>query len=100
MLKLFTGRMYATLHHHESTQIFHPASLVMARISGLFVLPEHTANLASSFAGDWLEFIAEEEKTRAAWFCFISDIGMSPSVLLSKILTFREGNAAMFRYVR
>lgn len=68
--------MFSSLVHHDMAQIFHPIPLVMARFSGLF--SAHTEQDSyEPTTSSWLTNIAREERSRVAWFCFVTDISES-----------------------
>ena len=79
---LEAGRMFASLVHHDMAQIFHPVPLVMARFSGLFSA-QSEQGIYEPALSSWLANIAREERSRVAWFCFVSDISQA-ILLLSK----------------
>lgn len=75
--------MYCSALEHDISQIFHAPSMSLARSSGILLRrgsqpPTAPKDLVST----WLEWAAQEEKNRLAWFAFLSD----------------TSNAALFRH--
>lgn len=67
------SRSYCSLKEHDIAQIFHSPSIIMARLSGVF-LPTFTAHrVAQTPLDHWLEWVEYEERKRCGWLAFMMD---------------------------
>lgn len=70
------------MKEHHVAQVFHSPSIIMGRLSGIFV-PQYVSHHKRHNPLDhWLEWVAFEERKRVGWFAFMMD----------------TANAALFRH--
>ncbi|WVQ85772.1 hypothetical protein IAT38_007939 [Cryptococcus sp. DSM 104549] len=71
------ARTYCSLKQHDVAQVFHSPSIILARLSGVFLprFERPRGEVTSDPMAAWLDWVQEEERKRLGWFAFMVDTG-------------------------